>query len=332
MPMLAYCRNAQRYCGAFNARHGLNRNAGTKMVKAKRMKMAASAAALLLGITVAYAQQEGEQRSEQNRQQKEQDAGQREGQAGRSQEGQQGQDAKLDHALAAWLIIGNQGEVQISQLGQERGENERVKEFSQTAIKDHTAFIEKLQQAAGGQEHGQRGADAERSNDTQNARNRSGGTAGQNAQGSEAQGKAAGQEQNEAQQQAGQRAGGQSGERSRTQSAQGEERDRSAQFRAAAGGMHGQMSQLLQIKQELGDRHVESCREELSQKQGAEFDKAYMTKQVALHQEMLDTLQVFSNHASPELQQVLEQGQQTTQQHLAMAKEILQTVEQGQTR
>ena len=318
------------------------------------MAVTAAAATLLLGFTLAYAQQEREQgagnqgQDQQGQDQQGQDAtereagerqaGQREGRAGRSQQGQQGregqqgqQSGQLDQALATWLIIGNQGEVQISQLGQERSENQRVKEFSEKAIQDHTQFIQKLQQAADGQagqgaQGAQGGADAsQRSSDAQSARKRSGAAAGQDAQSSEAQ---AGQDRNR-QEQGGQRAG-----QSRTEAAQSEQ-DRSAQFRAGAGGahgQHGQLGQLLQIKQELGDKHVESCREELSQKQGAEFDKAYMTKQVALHQEMLDTLEVFSSHASQDLQKVLEQGQQTTQQHLEMAKQILQTVEQEQTR
>jgi predicted outer membrane protein len=82
------------------------------------------------------------------------------------------------------------------------------------------------------------------------------------------------------------------------------------------------------LKRELGEQCVKSATTELGKKQGTEFDQCYMTHQMMMHQHMLDTLTVFSRHASPELQAVLREGQQTTQQHLTHAKEIFDRLDQ----
>ena len=67
----------------------------------------------------------------------------------------------------------------------------------------------------------------------------------------------------------------------------------------------------------------------LEQKPEAEFDKCYIGSQVMAHMAMVDTLEVFSRHASPELKSVLEKGKQTAQMHLDEAKKLEQQLEKG---
>ncbi len=62
--------------------------------------------------------------------------------------------------------------------------------------------------------------------------------------------------------------------------------------------------------------------QELSQKEGAQFDKCYMHGQVAAHMAMADHLAVFSRAGGENLQTLCQEGLQTTRQHLQTAKQI----------
>jgi predicted outer membrane protein len=81
---------------------------------------------------------------------------------------------------------------------------------------------------------------------------------------------------------------------------------------------------IVRLKGELGERILQSTTEELASKEGAEFDKCYMAQQAAAHIEMVDTLQVFKEHASPELQEVIQKGLETAEAHLDHAKSLAQ--------
>jgi putative membrane protein len=79
----------------------------------------------------------------------------------------------------------------------------------------------------------------------------------------------------------------------------------------------------VRLKQQLGQQCVTSAERELEQKDGEEFDKCYIGMQLAMHMHMLDTLKVFSRYASPQLDQVIEEAEQTTEEHLEKAKELI---------
>lgn len=53
--------------------------------------------------------------------------------------------------LAGMFILGNQAEVELGNLAIEKSQNEDVRELAQTMVKDHTAFIAKLNKFAGHQ-------------------------------------------------------------------------------------------------------------------------------------------------------------------------------------
>jgi predicted outer membrane protein len=86
---------------------------------------------------------------------------------------------------------------------------------------------------------------------------------------------------------------------------------------------------LVRLKQQLGQQCVASAEHELEQKEGEEFDKCFIGMQIAKHMEMVDTLKVFSRYASQELDQLIEQAEQTTEDHLQHAKHLIKQLEKG---
>jgi len=94
------------------------------------------------------------------------------------------------------------------------------------------------------------------------------------------------------------------------------------------GGQAGQNSEggldWVSIKKQIGQQCLTSTRQELSQKQGSEFDQCFMGQQIAAHMKVVDELKVLRNYASQDLQQSLDKELQTAQHHLQMAKQIEQ--------
>ena len=202
-----------------------------------------------------------------------------------------------DQLIAKWLIADNQGEIALAEFAQERAQSEQVKEFAQKMVQDHQQFVQKLQRTAGqqGRQLGQAGGAA---GESQAER--------QPAQPGQAQPRSA------------------QAETAQAESAQDE---RTAGFRPGQSS-GGKASDVAELKQQLGQKHIASLREELGRYEGADFDKAFMHTAAMAHVEMVDTLEVFQQNASPQLRETLAQGLQTTKQHLQMAKQIRQELEQ----
>ena len=226
--------------------------------------------------------------------------------------GSQQRSGAADKEIATWLVIGNQAEVALGNLAQQQAEHPAVKQFAQKMVQDHTQFIQKLQQTAGASS-GSTSAptssfEAERRALDQRASS-SEGTAGTSAQRS-------------------QRAGGESGSQQKTQSStsQPSASGLTGSTAAQSGQSSGQVN-WISLKQQLAERHLETLRAEFENKQGAAFDKAYMTQQVMQHMLMLDELELFQQHVSADLQQVLQEGTATTQHHLAAAKQLVEQLE-----
>lgn len=95
----------------------------------------------------------------------------------------------------------------------------------------------------------------------------------------------------------------------------------------APNGTQQQGLDLVALKHELGEQCRQSASRELQQKSGSEFDKCYIGMQIAAHMQMLDTLKVMSRYASPQLDEVIEKGEETTQQHLDHAKKLIASLE-----
>ena len=92
-------------------------------------------------------------------------------------------------------------------------------------------------------------------------------------------------------------------------------------------GNRGGQLNLVRLKQQLGQQCLASSQQELEEKEGDEFDKCFIGMQIANHMKMVDTLKVFSRYASPEFDQAIEEIEQTTQEHLDHAKELIKQLE-----
>src|SRR5205814_4912785 len=80
----------------------------------------------------------------------------------------------------------------------------------------------------------------------------------------------------------------------------------------------------ISVKKQIGQQCLASVKQELSQKQGADFDQCFMGQQIGAHIKVIDELKVLRNYASQDLQQKLDKELQTAQHHLQMAKQIEQ--------
>jgi predicted outer membrane protein len=209
----------------------------------------------------------------------------------------QGQAGQLDGQLAACLIIGNQKEVAVSRQAEQHLQHEDVKKFAQQMVQDHEKFATQLQQFAeqGGFQQAQLAIDGTARTGSSDAITRS-------------------------------RTEPPRSTTERNPNAPNPGASRAA-ARSEALDQQGTAQQLISIEREVAQQCVESATKMLNEKQGAEADRCYVGMQIGAHMGMVDKLEVFSRHASPELQAVLQQGLKTTQQHLDHAKKLAKQLE-----
>lgn len=218
----------------------------------------------------------------------------------------------LDSVLASCLANGNQGQIAISRLAQERATNPEVKAFAEQMVKEHTAILSQLKSLG-----------------AMTSNRRSGASATDASQGrSELEGRAIDQADRPISQE------------SRTLGQADNARDQGSapttnQPRATGQRQSGQatVEQLQQIQDQVAQACLERATRELSELNGAEFDKAYMGMQVGGHHKMAVELTVFESHVSPNLQAVISKGLRTTEQHLEQAKNLCKQLDsQGEPR
>lgn len=222
---------------------------------------------------------------------------------------------QLDRYFVTCLKSDNKGEVTIATLGSQRASNPDVKAFAQLLVKDHSDFLAKLDRF----EQANPGA-ARTSGTTIRTETRDDAT-NPNRQVSDKTKPRT--DRPDA-----------TNPPARTDARTDVRVDvnRTDRPDAALAGRGGDIAdQLAQIKQEINEKCVASAQRELSTKEGSEFDKCFVGMQIGAHMHMVDALSVLSTRASPELQQILEGAQQTTQQHLDHAKQLAKKLEGGAT-
>lgn len=209
-------------------------------------------------------------------------------QPGQQQPGQQSA-TPGDHLLAAWLIVDNDAEIDLAEIAQKNAQDKDVKQFAKTMAEQHGELVKKLERFGG----------------PSTRRN------------SQAAGRA----------QADRTRGQAPGERNAAPAAGAQAPPVGGQSRTAARPIHpaGQID-VVALKQQLGEKCSQTLHRELGKKSGAEFDRCYMETQVFMHLAQIDEMEVFALHASPELQQVIEDGRKTAEEHLKHAREILKQV------
>jgi len=80
------------------------------------------------------------------------------------------------------------------------------------------------------------------------------------------------------------------------------------------------------IHAEIAQQCLQSAKQTLSTQQGIDFDKGFMSQQELAHLQMVVVLKVVRTQASAELRQHLDQELQTAEQHLQLAKQIMQQI------
>lgn len=239
----------------------------------------------------------------------------------------------LDQKIAVCLLLGNQEEVALAQFAQQRSQNDQVRQFAEQMIEHHQQAISQIQQAApetaalnlqlqGGQGEGGASGAASGQSSTQGSTSRSGagGTAGANS--TSASGTA------------GSTASSGAGRNSGTSATAGS--SGAGGTTGGAGASSGQDQQAIQLAHQIKQECLNLTQQQLAEKQGADFDKGYMAQQVAAHVSMLAELRGSKNFAGSQLQEIISQGEQMTQQHLDQAKQIVMQLDgqqggQGQT-
>jgi len=226
---------------------------------------------------------------------------------------------QLDKYFVSCLKSDNKAEITIATLAAQKATNPEVKAFAQEMVKDHTDFIAKLDR------FDQAAPAARRDGSTPDASNRDNDKA-RTDRGDNDKSKTDRADNDKART-----------ERAATDPPKGRAEvrvdvDRAGVTAQTIGRGTGDIaSQLMQVKQEITDRCVASLQSALNEKEGKEFDHCYIGMQVGAHMHMVATLSVLNTHASPELQQVIDEGLQTAQQHLEHAKKIAKQLEGAAT-
>jgi len=196
----------------------------------------------------------------------------------------QGQVDPTDHQIAGWLLLCNETEVHAAQMAEKKAHDKQIRQFAGMLDQQHRQLIDKLRQFA--------------PDISVNAPN-------QQAQGNAAQSDRQGNVPQQPQQ---------------TQQAANPQTP--AQQNAAPQRDRRQGLPVLEISRQLAQRAQAMMDQELSRKDGSDFDRAFIEEQVFEHLAMLNTLEVLKPYASSALQTAIDEGIQGTQQHLAQARQL----------
>lgn len=196
-----------------------------------------------------------------------------------------------DRMFATCLAIDNTAEIQVAEFAAQRLQDEQAKQFAQQMVRDHRAFLEKLNKF---------GAEAITLRAASVAPAEVSVRAGRD---------------------------GQADVKVQADNPAGEER-RGERREARAGRREGDHVDFVAIKQEIAEQCVLTAQEELAAKPANEVDRCFMAAQVFGHQHMLDALKVLQRHASPQLKETLAEASQSTEQHLLHAKTILKSLDE----
>jgi predicted outer membrane protein len=261
-----------------------------------------------LGVGIAHAQLQDQQRQQQDRERIQPGQSPTERQTQRQFDRQAGQnnqgDQEVDNFLAQCLLAKNKAEIEISEIATQEASDQQVKQFAQKMVQEHRDLVQKLEQVANGQMSSQR------------QRPQPGGLGAQQLQ------------QRQAQQSA-QQIDPTQPQRDPTQPGQGLT-DRPLPGRSGqAGSQNEAIDQLVRIEQQITQKATDAVTEKLREKSGADFDQAYLGCQVGAHMHMKAALEVIAQQTSGQLAQLAEQTQQKVEQHLEEAERLMKQTEDG---
>lgn len=275
----------------------------------------------------------------------------------------------LDHYLAACLIIANEKEIAASQAAMQKVQDEQVKQFAQKMIEEHEQFIAKLKQivphevttdlqftSAPAQPLEGNGLDQNRAirpRDGQEERQPQDrpqqdrpqqerpqqdrpqerlqqerepqlpGQQERTRQGAEAR------EFEQRTQQADQPTSQRAAQQTRRPARPGQQDDAEQHVAAFIITRGAPMHELLMIDREAAQHALALAQQQMSRASEGEIDQVYMGMQVCEHVAMLSKLRAMDGKVSPELQTLISQAEKSTQQHLQMATQLVDTLSSG---
>jgi predicted outer membrane protein len=267
--------------------------------------------------------------------------------------------ADVDSYLLKVVLQANRDEIATGRLASQRASNQNVKKFAMQMVEDHTRLMNRLQQFQG-QRHGassrmnrQPAYNASNRGTLNNAAATTSGTQSQATDTANDHNATSGTVTNAApvtsgtQSQASDTANDHNAAGvGQTTSAPGTYNQAAPAGRQLRGQMAGQQMagqtemagrhtaarQFVTIMDEVATQTQRTMQRELSQKEGVQFDRCYLSGQVMDHIWLIEALKVFERNASPGLQPILQEGLQTAEQHLTHAKALLAKIEQGQAK
>lgn len=266
--------------------------------------------ASLLAMTAATAQADPQNSENSDSLKKEENRAARQEKREEKQSDKNASGNKLERCLATVLIRANENEIRACQIAQERTSSPEVKKFAQEMEQQHQAIVEKLaaygntKQVAGKGENKKIHETAFR-----------GKLKDENRKKADKNGAADQNDENRIQQT--------SAEETVTAVADENDKIKNKDKADSDGSFHHQM---MNIHDELAEQCRRSMEHELLSKTGNEFDECFVGMQIAAHMHMADTLTVFERHANGDFKNVLEEGLQTTQNHLQHAKSLIKTL------
>jgi hypothetical protein len=89
----------------------------------------------------------------------------------------------------------------------------------------------------------------------------------------------------------------------------------------------GSHSDLVQAILRISQQRTSLNRRDLANLSGDAFDRAFMHHQVFFHAQLLSVWDVLDTYASPQLRQVIDDGEAMDQQHLTQARRIIRVLD-----
>lgn len=227
-----------------------------------------------------------------------------------------------DHMFAACVALGNQEEISIARFAQEKSKNDEVKEFAKMMVQDHQAFLQKLERFA--PEATRNGYLSEKAIEPRDitqpdANERDPVRVDDSLEELKAEAGTI-QQTSGTQEKVDTREA--SGKREETSGKREEKREERQERRDEARAQQWRHIDFMALHREMAESCLQQAKQELSKKDGDEFDECFIGQQIAKHAAMKSALTVFERHTTGDLHQVLADGLSTTEKHLSRAQEL----------
>lgn len=103
--------------------------------------------------------------------------------------------------------------------------------------------------------------------------------------------------------------------------------DASFEHQVAHAGTAGGQSQMIALQRRIAEECLALTRQELKDKEGADFDRCFIGQQVGAHVAMLAKLKASREFATGEVQQFIDEAIQTVEEHHKQAKQLAEKLE-----